>query len=488
MTKTSWIESDVEEQGSKKISLDNSLKIEKFIGKFSKNFKDKMPMKTNNVELLNDPFQVSVINKFLADEKIIPKLVEEMQQIDWRKKQMDLYEFYQSADLYHVTCPFLNSFYNFITTDVKTWIESLTGMKFQKASVSCSMYNCSNFLLSHDDLLSDRLIAYVFYLSPWENAKCWNESMGGALEIFKRDIDGQPEFPPVRKIFPSNNQFAFFKVEKISHHQVGEVLSKDYPRLTIHGWFHGYKNNVDYDSEAIKIKKPNVPLFRSPNDVSFKYHNLINQNYLKDSIKIEIQKQIEQNSEAGLSAFLKEDFLEALQRDLLDENLRWTVKGPANQQNYEILDLKTLQKKSLKSLVDAVASKQFFKLLFEYTELDLYGKNAKNPKCSVELQRWQGGHYALINDPSTYNEATLDLILTIGSNESVGVITYLVPDKQDDDSDSEIEDSLLTIYPQNNFLNLVYRSGGTAKFTKYCYKSAIMESDYNYILFCSYKE
>ena len=170
------------------------------------------------------------------------------------------------------------------------------------------------------------------------------------------------------------------------------------------------------------------------------------------------------------------------------------TKGPANQQNYEILNVQSVPKSSsLKELISLVGSKHFFKLLHEYTDLDVHGKNAKSPTCTVEFQRWKGGCYALINDPTTYNDDSLDLILNIGNNEGVGTITYLVPDKQDSDSVSDYgndeDDSvLLTIYPQNNFLNLVYRSAGTAKFTKYCYKSAIMDSEFNYILSCSYKE
>lgn len=492
-----WTESDIENAKKLgKISLNNSLTKNEFIAEFSSSFGTKKSMKTKNVELMNDPFQAAVVNNFLSDENLIERLVEEMESIEWTKKQMDLYEFYQSTDLVNIKSPNISSFYNFITNDMKIWMEQLTGMKFQKVSVSCSMYNCGNFLLSHDDLLSDRLIAYVFYLSPWKDAQKWNESMGGALEIFKSDKNGQPQFPACRKIFPSNNQLSFFKVEKKSHHQVGEVLSKDYPRLSIHGWFHGYKDNVDYDVDAVKIKKPNVPVFKAPIDFKFDEKKVINKNYLKDSIKMEIQKQIEENSEAGLGEFLTDKFLKNVGNDLKNLNLKWTVKGPSNQQNFEILNFDSLPKNSsLKELIDAVSSKQFLKLLHEYTELDLYGKKAKNPKFSIEFQRWKGGCYSLINDPSTYSDDALDLILNIGNNEGIGTITYLVPDKQDSESimSSDYEENdddsvLLTIYPQNNFINLVYRSSGTAKFTKYCYKSAVMESEFNYILSCSYKE
>lgn len=491
-----WIVSDTKvcEDKETKIALNDSLITDEFMNNFANSFKKKKSMKTTNVQLLNEPFQVAVMNNFLKDPELIPILIEEMENIEWNKKQMDLYEFYQSTDLVNVSSPCISNFYKFITNDVKDWMQKLTGIKIQKVSMSCSMYNCSNFLLSHDDLLSDRLIAYVFYLSPWKEATQWNESMGGALEVFQSDNDGQPQFPAYKKFFPSNNQLAFFKVEKKSHHQVGEVLTKDYPRLTIHGWFHGFKDNIDYDADAVKIKTPNVPIFQSPNNESFKNSEIINKNYLNELIKSEIQLQIEENSEAGLGEFLTDKFLADIETDLSNSNLKWTTKGPANQQNYEILVVQSVPKSSsLKQLISLVGSKQFFKLLHEYTELDVYGKNAKSPTCTVEFQRWKGGCYALINDPSTYSDNSLDLILYIGHNGGIGTITYLVPDTQDNDSVSDYENDedesvLLTIYPQNNFLNLVYRSAGTAKFTKYCYKSTVLDSEFNYILSCSYKE
>jgi Rps23 Pro-64 3,4-dihydroxylase Tpa1-like proline 4-hydroxylase len=505
----SWIESELDEKIEKtappassacEIALNEALQSEEFMKDFTRSFSQKKPMKLKKMKLLNEPFQAAVVKNFLSNESVVAKLVEEIEQLDWTRKQMDLYEFYQTADLANISSPYLSKFYNFINDNVRCWMENLTGMKFQRVSASCSMYNCGDFLLSHDDLLSDRLVAYVFYLSPWENKKTWNEAMGGALELFASDGDGQPKFPAVEKISPSSNQLAFFKVEKRSHHQVAEVLTKDYPRLTINGWFHGPADNVDYDADAVKIKKPNVPIFKSPTLAgdSSQIEAMVNRNYLKKSIKKEIQKQIEENSEAGLGEFLKSDVLGEIESELKGSKLKWILKGPANQQNFEILDATSLPKNShLTKFIDLVGSKQFFKLLYDYTELDLHEKDAKNPKYTVEFQRWKGGCYTLINDPSTYNYDCLDLLFFIGSNDGIGTTTFLTPEgKQENESvmSSEIENGddddsvLLTIYPQNNFLNLVYRSSGTTKFVKYCYKSTVMESEFNYILSCSYKE
>lgn len=489
----SWIERDISEK--KTPDLSGTLIQPTFIKDFAHNFSGKSAFKTSQMKLMNEPFQAAIVDNFLADKTIIPKIVTEMESMQWTRKQMDLYEFYQTTDLANIQTPYIAQFYQFLNTDVRNWMQSLTGMKFKKISASCSMYNCGDFLLTHDDLLSDRLIAFVFYLSPWEGKEKWNKSMGGALELFSTDADGQPKFPVARKVLPSNNQFVFFKVEKKSYHHVDEVLTKDYPRLAINGWFHGFEDNLDYDADAIKVKSPNVPIFKSPSEVSNKLDEFINKIYLKDSIKSSIQKQIEENSESALGEFLIGDFHSKVAEELQSTKLKWSTKGPSNQQNYEILNIDELHKNScIRKLFQMMSSKTMFKLLHEYTELNLHGPKAKKPKFTVELQRWKGGCYTLIGDTSTYNSDTLDLILYFGSNENVGVITYLTPEEDHAEiastatSDDEVEPVLLTIYPQNNFLNIVYRSEGTAKFTKYCSKSSIMESDFNYILFCSYKE
>lgn len=482
--KSKWIESELSTNIAFK--MNPVISDAHFIDEFSRKFSNIDSWQEKGLSLLNDPFQVAVIEDFLSDKTLIKSLVEEIQNMEWTRKQMDLYEFYQTTDLANVTTPYLQQFYKFINNEFRSWMQGVSGMKFQKVSASCSMYNNGDFLLSHDDLLTDRLIAYVFYLSPWESATKWTQSMGGALELFSCDTNGQPKFPVSYKVYPANNQLAFFKVEKKSHHQVGEVLSKEFPRLTINGWFHGYKSNPHYDADAVRLKKSNMPKFQLPNSEKCNFEEIINESYLKDDVKESIQKQIEENSEAALCMFLKSDFLLKISDEL--KTAKWNIKGPANQSNYEVLDIDCLRKSSkLLKFINMITSEKFYKLLHEYTELDLQ-------KNRIEFQRWKGGCYTLIGDPSTYQNDTLDLIFYIGNNESVGVVNYLTPEgHQEEDSVISTEDDddgsvLLTVYPQNNSLNLVYRSSGTANFIKYCYKSGFMKDKFNYILFCSYKE
>lgn len=492
---SAWIETEIEPSKNQETTfvLEKSLTGSKFIAKFPECWNKNKTMDSPAVKLLNEPFQVGTVKELISDKMLINGLVEEMQQLTWNRKQMDLYELYQTTDLANIQSNYLSKFYEFLNTSVLHWMQQLTNLKFKKVSVSCSMYNCGDYLLTHDDLLSDRLIAFVYYTSPWEGKQSWTDDMGGALELFSTTTQDQPIFTDAHKINPANNQFVFFKVEKKSYHQVQEVLTKDYPRLTINGWFHGFSDNKDYNLDAIKVKNPNLPMFKSPNSQSVKLKDFVRKVYLKNSVKLSIQKQVEESSEAALEGFFVADFHQKLSEELVSGGLKWLRKGPTNQQNYEILRTEKLKESpAIKSLLELISAPEMFKLLFEYTELDFYGKDAGKPKYSVEIQRWNGGCYTLLGDPSTFNNSTLDLILYFNDNENIGVTTYLTPEGDDEKdenvSDDEDDSVLLTVYPLSNVLNVVYRSEGTAKFTKYCPKSSAMKTNYNYILVASFKE
>uniref|UniRef100_T1GLH5 Fe2OG dioxygenase domain-containing protein n=1 Tax=Megaselia scalaris TaxID=36166 RepID=T1GLH5_MEGSC len=236
-----------------------------------------------------------------------------VEKIHWDRKQMDLFEFFQSTDISNLKhCPSIYKFYEFLSTKAKPLVEKLTNMKFSNLTATCSMYTRGDYLLVHDDLLSNRRIAFVYYISPWESAKEWSEEMGGALEIFETDDNDLPQFPVVRKITPKDNQFVFFKVGRKSFHQVGEVTCTDYPRITINGWFYGDDDHPENPLDkltsdfSISIKKPikNCSL------------EIVNKNFLSASAKQEIQSQIEDNSEIKLGNFFSEEFIRKVFKEL----------------------------------------------------------------------------------------------------------------------------------------------------------------------------
>ncbi|XP_037731653.1 prolyl 3-hydroxylase sudestada1 isoform X1 [Drosophila subpulchrella] len=452
-------------------------------------------------QVFSDPFQICLLPGLLEKGQSQALVAEIIQKVQWSRKQMDLYEFYQSTDLSNMpACRLLTNFLQVLRKQVRPWLEKVTNLKLDYVSASCSMYTCGDYLLVHDDLLKDRRVAFIYYLSPWDGAEEWSESQGGCLEIFGSDDQCFPQFPVQRKIAPKDNQFAFFKVGSRSFHQVGEVTTFDFPRLTINGWFHGETNEA-FVADSLRafprlnylqpdsLNKPPLGLF-------------LNNVYLKGATRRSIQKRIEENSEICLYEFFKREKFELARSQLLadSDTLKWRRQGPANAHNYEVLDL-TTARGTILELLQLFRSHAMFDLLRDFTDLDLSGADAHSPKCSVELQRWSHGNYTVLGDGLASEENTLDLVYYLNAAEGAAVITYLSPDaempaakapadgrRSDYDGEDEDDSVLLTITPVDNALNIVYRCEGTTKFTKYVSRNTPLEKGPVFVISCSYKE
>lgn len=445
------------------------------------------PIENENCAIFNNPFELAILQSFIQNDDFVENLVDEIStQVNFTRKCMDLYEFYQSTDLANMDTPYLMYFYKFLTEICLPWMKNITQLELTNISASCSLYTAGDYLLVHDDLLSDRRIAFVYYISPWK--KNWTNDMGGELEMFETVDDNKPVFPVIRKINPANNQFVFFPVCDKSFHQVAEVLNFDYPRITINGWFHGPRKDNTQTSPT-KNNDLVVQKFIVPNKSSVDVEQYINSFYLNNSFKETIQQKIEDDSEASLEEFLVEEYYNNISEELKNPqiNRNWVSKQRAEIYNYEYLDFNSISDKSmLHMFLKFFTSENMFKLLFEYTELDLHGDKAEKPKCTFEMQRWKGGSYTVIIDDMAKEQSTLDLVLYFNAYDKVGVITYLT---LEDNQNKEDDPILLTIYPKKNTLNMVYRSEGTTKFTKYVSKSINMNNnEYSYIFVCSYKE
>ncbi|XP_068156233.1 prolyl 3-hydroxylase sudestada1-like isoform X2 [Drosophila tropicalis] len=454
---------------------------------------------TTGAQIYAEPFQICLLPGMLAPGSSKTLVDEMIKKVQWSRKQMDLYEFYQSTDLSNMPeCRLLTNFLQVLRKQVRPWLEKVTNLKLDYVSASCSMYTCGDYLLVHDDLLKDRQVAFIYYLSPWEGAEEWSDEQGGCLEIFSSDAQCYPQFPVHRKIPPKDNQFAFFKVGSRSFHQVGEVTTFDFPRLTINGWFHGETNEA-FVAESLR-DFPRLSYGDPVNGHRPSLNLLLNDVYLKTATRRSIQKRIEENSEICLYEFFKREKFEQARTQLLtDSKLSWRRQGPANAHNYEILDLSTASG-MIQELLQLFRSHPMFDLLRDFTDLDLSGPEAVSPSCCVELQRWSHGNYTVLGDGLVSEENTLDLVYYLNAAEGAAVITYLSPDAEpptngvntaSTSSDQESDDSdsvLLTITPVDNALNIVYRCEGTTKFTKYVSRNTPLDKGPVFVISCSYKE
>jgi prolyl 3-hydroxylase /prolyl 3,4-dihydroxylase len=280
---------------------------------------------------------------------------------------------------------------------------------------------------------------------------------------------------------------------------VAEVTTLEYPRITINGWFH----ESNYKSEGSKLQPSTSVQVKFSPESTVDLSEWITDSYLKDVVQRKIQQQIEENSEISLNQFLAPEVFDVMANEFkTNRSLKWQLAGPANLRKYEYLKIDDAGLRGpIKDLLTLFTSKEMFELLHAYTELDLGGENVREPKCFVEIQRWQSGCYTVLSDSSNDSaESALDLILYFNAVDSVGTITYLSPegtaeDDEGDGSDVEEEEEEekepvnLTIEPKNNELNVVFRSEGTTKFTKYVSKKCLLNpSEYSYLMVCSYKE
>lgn len=514
--------------------LNDALLCEEFIAKFHAAWCDadasssaaenvRTDFDSAGTTLRKYPFTLAVVAAFVQNQNdCIAALTDEIiNAVSWTRKSMDLYAFSQSADLASfgtAGAPLLRRFHALLTDTVRPLLERLSGLRLTTVSASCSMYTAGDRLLVHDDRLTDRRIAYVFYASPWPTAADWTADMGGALELFAADANAEPQHPVAERLRPRNNQFVFFRVGRRSFHQVGEVASLEFPRLTINGWFHGPAPAADdgTDADAGHAGDTNAAPILSPNGDALLLGDWIRDTYLTKATKRSIQNAIEDQSETSLQRFFGAEFYAACTEQLKSpaaESL-WLPVGPANRRHYDRLQVEHASAFTgpVRDLVRLLQSRVFFQLLFEYTELDLAGAKARKPSVQLELLRIGRESYSMLDDASARAEDTLDLVLYFGADDgdaslanmgndggsTVGTITYLNPegddeeDEQDESDDDEAQGTsssvLLQVTPRDNTLNLVYRCQGTAKFLNYVSKRNAMRAEFVYMLVASYRE
>ncbi|KAJ8932550.1 hypothetical protein NQ318_000702 [Aromia moschata] len=436
----------------------------KFTDTFQENWNRCTPFVNDTLEIITDPFKVCVVNNFLANEKLLDDTRQEFYELDWNSRSMDLYEFFQSKDLKYLNSEHIRNMFEFLKTDVMKWVAELTRLNLTHISATCSLYSNTDYLLVHDDQREDRLIAFVLYLT-----NDWNESEGGALQLYNKDSDYQP-LEVVRNIFPANNQLVFFPVTSDSYHQVAEVTSMNNCRLSINGWFHTkvpptfetppFKplTNGLYSKNVIKAKEVDIDL-----------ESWINEDYLE----IKAIKLIQKHIEGKLRNFIKKFF----QKRIIYRDIQWIKVGPPNRYSYEIIDVKNLPH-SIERFLSLFQSTEMFQLLQKYTDLELTSTNAS---MKFELQRWTPGSYSLLTDYNWQEKNELDLIMYFGCtrvSNVIGARTQYVT------IEDEIQNALITLEPEQNNLNIVYRD--SARFTKYFSKQSKCQCFYT--LVCSYSE
>lgn len=290
--------------------------------------------------------------------------------------------------------------------------------------------------------------------------------------------NGRP-FSVVHSLLPLWNSFVFFEVVPTSYHQVAEVLSQSKTRLSINGWFHG-----DPITRPERYLEPAPPRSSIVDLAEKTIRKWINPTYLEDSTQLQIKEEFKDLSEISLSQFLNENCYLEVARALKDcETIEWKSFGPANIACYALASISSLPS-SLKELNDLFHSEAMFLILSNMTGLKLHelvteesdsddddddqdGQNGKrfDPYCRGEIRKWSKKCYTLINDNSleAREGCAIDVMLFFNCDEEInrdegGFVSYIAKNE---------DEELLTIEPQSNCLNIVYRDEKCLRFVKY---------------------
>uniref|UniRef100_A0A8C2EX79 2-oxoglutarate and iron-dependent oxygenase domain containing 1 n=1 Tax=Cyprinus carpio TaxID=7962 RepID=A0A8C2EX79_CYPCA len=420
-----------------------------------KGMRDAWQSKESDIQLDCGPFPHCQITHFLQSESFVEGLQAELLQLNFNTKSNDLYKFQQSDDLRERKEHHISQIRSVVFGEFRVWLSEVLQVDLEATvDISCAKYEHTDVLLCHDDELEGRRVAFILYLVP-----PWEVKDGGTLDLFSTDEHCQP-VSVVKSLLPCWNSLVFFEVSPVSFHQVESLLFE---------W--------------------------------------VNEMYLDPRYQARVQQEFEESSEICLPSFLQEEKLRQVRSALQSSEIQWERKGPPNKRCYGCANMQSLPS-CVQECWELLSSESFFMLLSNLTGLCLHylcgdedesenedGKNetenrdgegntqasASNtdadtstpekkdkgpPTCVGELRRWMHGDYTLLHD-SVKREYALDLQLHMGcagwKSEFGGFTSYIAHDE---------DEELLTVYPEDNSLALVYRDKDTLKFIKHINNSS----------------
>ncbi|XP_003970033.2 prolyl 3-hydroxylase OGFOD1 [Takifugu rubripes] len=458
-----------------------------------------------DLELDCQPFPHCIIRNFLNSDTFIDNLQSDLMGLNFHEKSNDLYKFKQSDDLRKRTEPHIAGLRAALFGRFRCWLGDVLGVQLESTvDISCARYEYTDVLLCHDDELEGRRVAFILYLVP-----PWQSRDGGTLDLYSTDSDLQPQ-SIAKSLVPSLNTLVLFEVSPVSFHQVAEVLTKDKCRLSLSGWFHG--PSLERPPHHVDVPIPRSPHLPRDESVLLEWVNPV---YLDISYQEQIQGNFEESSEIQLKDFLKEKKFREVSQALQLSQIQWTKRGPPNKRCYEVASLGNLPQ-CVRECWELLHSEAFFLLLSNFTGLRLHylcpdddgddkdkkeqneglkeqddtqaggtsgslvesaadtsrGKEPSTPVCCGELRRWFHGGYTLLHDGQAEQaEFSLDLVLPFCSADwqsDFGGSTCYVANDEDEE--------LLTVYPEDNSLALVYRDKETLKFVKHINHKSFSDS------------
>uniref|UniRef100_A0A3Q4BLW6 Prolyl 4-hydroxylase alpha subunit domain-containing protein n=1 Tax=Mola mola TaxID=94237 RepID=A0A3Q4BLW6_MOLML len=379
-----------------------------------------------NLELDCHPFPHCIIRNFLRCQAFVDSLQRELLQLNFHEKSNDLYKKRTEPHIAGLRAALFGRF--------RSWLGEVLGVELEPTvDISCAKYEYTDVLLCHDDELEGRRVAFILYLVP-----PWQSSDGGTLDLYSTDSNFQPQ-TIVKSLVPSSNTLILFEVSPVSFHQESVLLE----------W--------------------------------------VNPVYLDISYQEQIQKEFEENSEIQLKDFLKDEKFREVSEALRLTQIQWTRRGPPNKRCYEVASLDTLPQ-CVSACWQLLHSEAFFLLLSNFTGLRLHylcpadddDEEDKNEmteeKKEQEDARDRESTGSLNQSPSANTSGAKELSTPVCCGElrrwcwqsDFGGFTCYVANEEDEE--------LLTVYPEDNSLALVYRDKETLKFVKHVNHKSFFDS------------
>ncbi|TID29501.1 hypothetical protein CANINC_001896 [Pichia inconspicua] len=195
------------------------------------------------------PYKWGTINNLIEDDLLRNVRSEIMSEIEFTKKETDIYKVFQSGDLANLSAmppsllkrlPSLYKLRSVIYSETfRNFISDVTGcgkLSGIKTDLSIQLYTKGCHLLTHDDVIGSRRVSFILYMPDPDSH--WKTHYGGGLQLFDSLVPNVPQSDVHSKLVPNFNQIAFFTVQPgLSFHAVEEV-KVDKQRLSLQGWFH----------------------------------------------------------------------------------------------------------------------------------------------------------------------------------------------------------------------------------------------------------
>lgn len=166
-------------------------------------------------------------------------------------KETDLFKMLQTGDLVNMDkldaesaakLPNLLALRDAIySPEFRQFVTDVTGCGdlSDQTDCACNVHPIGGHLLCHDDVIGDRRVSYIVYLTDPDEP--WQAEDGGALELYPEapHAPHTPDVIPTATVLPVWNSMAMFTVQPgRSFHSIQEVFVADKPRMSIQGWFH----------------------------------------------------------------------------------------------------------------------------------------------------------------------------------------------------------------------------------------------------------